>query len=360
MSNVIRIDAESLRRLTEVTFLRYGFSSEQAAAAADVLLYADLHGLDSHGVCNLLPIYVKALSDRSILPSSTLRRVRKKGAISTFDASGMLGLLAAKGAMEAAIELAAEHSVGAVTVMNSSHFGAAGYFARMAAQSGMIGLALTNLGNRPVGYAQGSRRAIIGTNPLGFASPAGDLPSFVLDMSTTVVASGKIKLAKDLGEEVPVGWMVNQSGQPVTDPHSYLEGSGFLVALGGWQRSTGGHKGLGLSLLVEVLSGVLSGASVSLGFEDEQNSIGHFLFALDVSAFLEGSIFAERMERFLSSLLGEPVFEGHEALTYPGHSDAKIALERGVHGIPLPAPTVAALNWHASTLGAVPLAEIGQ
>jgi LDH2 family malate/lactate/ureidoglycolate dehydrogenase len=317
-----RILSKNAYNFVAEAFKSEGFSEQSAIESAEILIYADEAGYSSHGISNFLPIYVKALRDGEISANEHLTTRSDGGATIALQASGMMGLVAGRAAMNKAIERAKDHGVSAITVSHSSHFGAAGFYSSMAIRENMIGFAMTNLGAHPVAHAMASLNPIIGTNPIAMAAPVRDLAPFVLDMSTTVCASGKIKQANLLGENCPPGWLLNASGEPEKNPASYFQGRSYLPALGGWTVSTGGHKGYGLSLMVEVLCGMLAGADVpTLPQMDSHHNVGHFFFVLDISRWIEPNIFADRMKSWCESLLDQKAFPGFSEISYPGYLD---------------------------------------
>jgi len=348
----IVISVSRLRTYIINTFIHNGVSDGNASRCANVLLYADKSGLSSHGINNLIPIYVDGIEAGNIDPTARLFKTKEAGAVTSFDAKSMIGLLAAQDAMTQAIKRAAELGASIVSVSNSTHFGAAGYYSLMAAEAGMIGVALTNLGAQPISHAMGSAVPIVGTNPIGFAAPTASLPHFNLDMSTTVCASGKIAIQRLRGENCPEGWLVDSTGAAVQEPHRYTEKSAFLQPLGGWLTSTGGHKGFGLGLMVDVLCGVLSGSDVGvLAQRSTRNSIGHFFLVIDPSFFVGSNNFQETMEQFCTTVLGTPVFSDYPPLRYPGHQEHVNAEEADHAGIRLPRSLVAQLNEYAKKSG---------
>ncbi|MGZ2409228.1 Ldh family oxidoreductase [Rhizobium ruizarguesonis] len=350
---ILPIDAQVF--ITEA-FRSEGFADQSAQEAAETLIYADIAGYSSHGISNFLPIYAHALHKGYIHPANRLTIRNDGGAVLALEAQGMMGLMAGRAAMNTAIERAAIYGVAAVTVSHSSHFGAAGFYSSMAMRKDMIGIAMTNLGAQPVAHAMASRNPIIGTNPIAMAAPVRDLAPFVLDMSTTVCASGKIKQANILGESCPPGWLLNASGESEVDPASYFDGESFLPTLGGWSMGTGGHKGYGLNLLVEVLCGLLAGADVpTLGKAGLQNNIGHFFLVLDIRRWSEPADFAGRMKSWCESLLGQATFPGFPQISYPGHPDGIHAEQTRMRGFLIAEEVFRDLNSYAASRSLSPL-----
>lgn len=354
--NELFVAADKLKRFVEITLITEGIAASHAKQAAETLLYADLAGLDTHGVLNLLPLYVKYLRDGLIQPRAELEVIRDEGAIVSLDAHQMLGLNAGHQAMHRALQKARQFGAGIACVRNSTHFGAAGYYSQLALTEDMIGMAMTNLGAEPVAHVMGSQHPVLGTNPIALAAPVETMPDFVFDMSTTVCASGKIKQANTRKTEVSGDWLCDDRGNPITDPTAYFEGTAFLPGLGGWQKSSGGHKGFGLNLLVEILTGVLSGADLpTVAQSGSHNEVGHFFLAINIAAFLPAGEFKQRMARMLDGYLSVPTFEGFDALQYAGLPDHHIREQRTRDGIPVPKPVFDGLNEYAANNQLSPL-----
>lgn len=355
--NFHNVPARRLYQLTQDVFLRLGYAPPDATRAANVLHYADLRGHDTHGVANLAPIYCKGVSSGEIHLAAQPRWLRNDGATAALDADGALGLLAAQDGMIAAIAKARDFGIGCVTVSNSSHFGAAGFYSDMALQKRLIGMAMTNLGMDPVASPLCSKRPLLGTNPISFAVGGNphNIP-FSLDMSTTVTASGKIKQALRRNQSVPAGWLVDAEGQSVTQPAHYYDGQAQLPMLGGASVAQGGHKGLGLGLMVEVLCGVLSGAHTSADKgQAGRNSVGHFFLAIDPGFFRASADFTHALDGLLDSINQAETFPGAAPLCHPGVPDERILRERQQNGIPLDDALFAQLNELAEQFGLPPL-----
>lgn len=356
----ILISAEQLTAFTETALGFMGLQPESARQATQTLIYADMAGLDTHGILNLLSVYIEGLTTGDIDPVATMTTLSDHGAIALLNANRMPGLNAGQQAMMLAIEKAKQFGVGVVCVRNSTHFGAAGYYSSLAIKENMIGMAMTNLGAEPVGHVMGSQHPVIGTNPIALAAPVTGLPDFVLDMSTTVCASGKFKQARARQEKIPADWLCNERGEGVTNPEAYYDRQAFLPGLGGWDKASGGHKGFGLNLMVEILSGVLSGADVPpTGRQGLYNETGHFFLALNIAAFRPVTDFSQHMAQMLNGYLAEPVFDRFDPLQYPGYPDAVIRQQRQQEGIPVPFSLYQQLNqWaqahHLPCLEALP------
>src|SRR5687767_9308085 len=245
-----------LRNFSTQVFMHFDVPKTDAEQAADVLAKSDLRGIDSHGVARL-HTYFEMLELGRINPKPKIKIVREKSSVATVDGDNGLGLVVGPKANEIAMDKAAQHGSGWVSVCNTNHFGIAGYYPLQALERDLIGWAMTNT-TKAVAPLWGAER-MLGTNPLAIAFPAGQEPAIVLDMSTCTVPYGKIEMALRRGEAIPEGWAIDREGRPTTDPRAMIEG-GALLPLGS-DREHGGHKGYGLAIAVDVLSAVLSGAN---------------------------------------------------------------------------------------------------
>ena len=235
-------------------FTKLNISEADAKIAADVLLSADLRGVNSHGIIRLHSYYGQRLVDGRIDPLSPVKTLRESGVTLALDGGNGLGQVVAHQAMARCIEKAEASGAALVTVRNSNHYGIAGYYAMMALPHDMIGISLTN--SRPLVAPTFGRTAVMGTNPIAVAVPAGEERPYVLDMATSIVPVGKVTVYSKAREEIPKGWGMDRDGQISRDPNAVIDG-GALLPLGGTDLMRG-YKGYGLSLLVDILSGVLS------------------------------------------------------------------------------------------------------
>jgi LDH2 family malate/lactate/ureidoglycolate dehydrogenase len=323
-----------------------------AAETAALMVAADLRGIESHGV-GMLELYAEYRAKGRLATAPTVRVVREGPATALIDGGGGLGHVPSARAMRLAIEKSRAAGVGAVAVRNSNHFGAAGVYALMAAEAGLIGVATSGVWNVAIVPTFGVD-PMFGTNPIAFAAPAGRNPPFVLDMATSTAAIGKVKLAKMRGERIPEGWAVDADGAPVTDPDVALA-QRRLTPLGG-ERVMGGHKGYGLAAMVEILSTVLSGAAYAplraRRYPDaERYNVGHFLMALDPGAFRGEGDFRADLDDMIDALRSSRPRDPAEPVLVAGDPERACEEERRRHGIPLPAPRVALLRRLAAEAG---------
>ena len=332
--------------LTRV-FTGRGLPPARAAAAARALCHGDLTGMDSHGVANLTRLYLPLLDEGRADPRAEPRVVTDLGAAVLLDARRSLGLWAASEAMELAAERAGRHGVGLVAVHGATHLGCAGYHALRAVERGMIGLVTSNCGGQRIARPPGGTVALLGTNPLSAAAPAGEHPPFLLDMSTTAAPTGRVRQAAREGRPLPEGLLCDDRGAPVTDPSAFDEGKAHLMWLGG---GVGRFKGFGLGLLVEVLSAVVSGSGRGPGPQalagdgrptGRDDDIGFLMVAVAPEALREGS--HEDSEELFGTVLGCPSAGPGGPVRYPGWHEHHLARERRDQGVPLDADLYAEL-----------------
>ncbi|BBK32485.1 LDH2 family malate/lactate/ureidoglycolate dehydrogenase [Stella humosa] len=332
-----RIPAERLRRQLALVFDAWGMPDDQAAAVIDVMVETDLRGVDSHGV-SMLPLYDKLRREGKVLAAPEVKVTREAPVTALVDAGHGLGHYAAVRGMSIAIEKAKASGMAAVGVFNSNHYGPAGYYALMAAQAGLIGMSFTNVWNSAVVPTR-SRVPMFGTNPIAFAAPAGHNPPFCLDMATSTVAIGKLRVAYLNEKPVPAGWAMDEAGQPLTDATAALE-SRHLTPLGGLAEMSS-HKGYGLGAMVEILCAMLTGAwyapvKAKKAPDDPMFNIGHFFFAIDPKAFRDPGEFEADLDGMIDALrAAEPAEAGKPVLV---HGDPELAnhAERTANGIPMP------------------------
>ena len=338
-------DYERLKKFTYNILTKMGCNDGDAKQAADVLLSADLRGVDSHGVARLSG-YVRLWEAKRINPTPAIKIIHETPSTATVDADAALGLVAAPFAMKVAIQKAKNVGSGWVSVKNSNHYGIAGYHSMMALENDMIGISLTNAS--PLVSPTFSKDRLLGTNPISVAIPAGDQPPMVVDMATTTVANGKLEIQQRKGEDLPHGWAQDKDGNSTTNAQGIKEG-GALLPLGG-TRSHGSHKGYALGGVVDILSAVLSGASYGpwvppfVSFIDPLpnqpgEGLGHFFGAMRVDAFRPLEDFKSHMDNWISTFKNSEAIEGKKVLI-PGDPERELEVERMKNGIPLLGPVV--------------------
>ena len=349
MNEYTRFDAGELHRLARSILMGCGMSHDDADVAAGVLLYADLRGIDSHGVAHLSAhqSYVRGIKNGNVNPCPDVQTVSDNGTLALVDGDGGLGPVVGHRAMELAIEKARVSGVGLVGACNSRHYGSAGYYAEMALPHDMIGISMTQA-SPAVLPTHGAKRKL-GTNAISFAIPAGKEPAYVLDMATSAVAVGKLELARRKSEAIPVGWAVDSEGRETTDPNDYWSG-GALVPLGS-SPELSSHKGFGLGMLVDILSGVLTGVGFGATMSREKRVVGHFFGAFRVDGFRPVEEFKAMMDEMIRDMKSTPRVREDQPVLIPGQIEHETRLERLQNGVPLHEEVVEALREYAREFG---------
>ncbi|MFD3504074.1 Ldh family oxidoreductase [Streptomyces sp. NPDC058678] len=335
----VRVPYRDLVTFVTEVFLARGLPEHRAGAAAEALCHGDLTGFTSHGITNLTRLYLPLFDAGRCDPRAEPRIVADHGASVLLDARRALGLWAATEAMDLAVERARQYGVGMVSVRGATHFGCAGHHALRAVRHHMVGLVTANCGRQRIVRPVGGRALMLGTNPLALAAPAGDRPPFVLDMATTVAPTGRVRAAARAGQSVPVGWLQDDDGAPVTDPAAFDRGQAHLRWLGG-DPDSGAYKGFGLGLLVEVLSALVPGAGVGpqegkaepAGPDDD---IGYFMLAIAPGRLRPEAEFRTDAATLFGALLGCPPVRADEPVRYPGWPEDARSRDRRAHGVPL-------------------------
>lgn len=341
MMNEVTYPVEALQHFTLSLFKKIGCSNEHAQLATDVLLSADLRGIDSHGLARLSG-YVRLWEANRINAKPNIKIVHESPSTAVVDGDSGLGLVVAPYAMEIAIEKATTAGTGWVAVKNSNHFGIAGYHAMMALEHDMIGWAMTNAS--PLVAPTFSVERLLGTNPIAIAIPADKQPPFVADMATTTAANGKLEILQRKNREAPQGWIQTREGNPSTNPHELKDG-GALIPLGS-DYEHGSHKGYGLGAIVDILSAVLSGANYGpwvppfVSFlqppvDPVGEGIGHFLGAMRVDAFRPASEFKQHMDNWIGRFREAKTVAGNERVLIHGDPEREMSEVRKLKGIPL-------------------------
>jgi LDH2 family malate/lactate/ureidoglycolate dehydrogenase len=340
-------------------FDRLGVSAEDARITADVLVQANLRGIDSHGVARLAR-YVNGLRDGVMVAQPEEDVVAETPTTLTIDAGAGLGQPVSFRAMKAAIEKAQNYGCGFATVRNSNHYGIAGYYAMMALEHDMIGISATNAAVLVVPTF--GRDAMYGTNPIALAVPAGEERPLVVDMATSTVPRGKLEVYDRQEKPLPLGWATDERGIPTADSSRVLDNfvkraGGGLLPLGGAGEEFSGYKGYGLGLMVEVLSGVLSGAAFLTAVypkDADGNSLpadlGHFFGAWKLDAFRPAADFKSDMDRMIGELKASNLAEGAERVYVHGEKEFEEAARRSEQGIPLGAKVESSLKQIAADL----------
>jgi LDH2 family malate/lactate/ureidoglycolate dehydrogenase len=337
--------AAKIREQIEVVLHAWGMPPDVIRTAADVMVDTDLAGIDSHGI-SMLMIYEEALGLDQLNPRPQPRVVRRTPVTALIDGDAGLGHVSAVMGMDLAIEMAEAAGVGIVSIFNSTHFGAAGYYAAMASKRGLLGLVTCTTRGNPV-LPTRSAVPVLGTNPIAFAAPTRRNEPFLLDMSTSTVAQNKVKVYEFNGQPLPAGWCLDERGQPIIDSAVAMEKvtmshTAGITALGGTPEMSS-HKGYGLSVMVQILSATLAGGSFTpirkrtQGRGDPDN-IGHFLMVLDPTVFRPDGEFEDDLDDVIDVLHSATPSNPDEPVLVAGEPEAMSRAERSRTGIPVPAP----------------------
>ncbi|MFC2031520.1 Ldh family oxidoreductase [Chloroflexota bacterium] len=354
------VRAEALAEFCAVVFENLGVASDGARITADVLVAANLRGIDSHGVARLAR-YVNGLRDGVMVARPEESIVVETPTTVTLDAGSGLGQPVSHRAMTSAIDKAREYGCGFATVRNSNHYGIAGYYAMMALEHDMIGISTTNAAVLVVPTF--GRDALYGTNPIALAVPAQQERPLVVDMATSTVPRGKLEVYHRQEEPLPVGWATDEEGVPTSDAARVLDNfsqraGGGLLPLGGAGEEFSGYKGYGMGLMVEVLSAVLPGAAFlsSVYPKDESGkplpaNLGHFFGAWRLDAFRPAAGFKTDMDQLIRELKGGNLAAGASRIYVHGEKEFEEAGRRSERGIPLEAKVEHSLRRIAADLG---------
>ncbi len=285
---------EELSDLSNRALIRAGLSDADAATVTHVLVTGEGVGLPTHGVIRLIS-YIARLNGGGVDPNAVPSVDRRAPSLALVDGNNALGPVVATAAMNAALEMVAETGIAYVTCNNSNHIGPMVPYALDICRAGYLLFGGTGATSTMAPF--GGAEARIGNNPICFAAPCPEEPHFILDMAISVAARGKIRQARDAGEQIPEGWAVGPDGQPTTDPVTALDG--FLIGIGG-------PKGSGLSMTVEIFSSVMSGAAVMKDVRpwakaDEPQGLGHFMTLIDPARLLGKEAFADGMRKYVES-----------------------------------------------------------
>lgn len=289
-----------------------GVSEDHAEIEMLSILESDLRGVFSHGIFRL-PRYLEQLRHQYINPAPNIKNCKESSLIEILDGDHGLGAVVGTIAMKKAIQKSIKHGVGIVGCRKSNHFGTAAYFAEMAANQNQIGMVFTN--SSPIIAPTGSIKPLIGNNPWSISIPTKGYP-ITLDLANTIVAKGKLRIAQQNGESIPLGWALDSKGQPTTDPEEALKGVVLPI---------GGYKGYGIALMVEILSGILTGADFSENMVDhdanEKRNVGHLFISLNLQHFMELEEFHSKINEFIELIKQAPKVDDNQDIFLPGEKE---------------------------------------
>jgi L-2-hydroxycarboxylate dehydrogenase (NAD+) len=347
----VRVSEAALRATVTQIFEKLGVSGEDAAEAADVLTMTDLRGVETHGVSNMLRMYVRDYKAGKLDPRPGWRVVRESPATAVIDAERRLGIIVGPRAMRLAMDKARSAGVGVVTVFNSGHFGAIGHYAMQAAAQDMVGVCFTGAGLSVVPTF--ASKPLLGTNPIAVAAPARHEAPMLFDAATSAIAGNKIRLAMRLGSPLLPGWVTDREGTPIVEEKPVFDRDEYYQLPLGGTREQGSHKGYGFALMAEVLSTVLSGALPTMLLPGS-GSKNHFA-AYRIEAFTDLEQFKDTMDAMLRTLRTAAPAQGQERVLYPGLSEAEEIQARRATGIPLHKEVV---QWFAECAGELGIAPL--
>ena len=299
---------DGVRKMSEMVFQAYGYTEEESKFITDVIIRADLYGVESHGM-NRLALYTYGINIGRIKLGVKPEIVKETMTTTTIDAHDGEGHLASKLGMEMAIKKARQCGIGISVVRNSNHFGIAGYYAEMAMKEGLLGICMTNA--EAMILPTFGKKPMMGTNPIAVAMPAEPVP-YYLDMATSVVPGGKLEVYAKNDKPIPEGWILDQEGNSAVNPHTFIKirdekKTGGILPLGGAGETHGGHKGYGLAVMVELMTAALSGGTFGDGVRlvKDREKVSHFFCAIDYGAFGDkdqiSKSFSEYLERIRNS-----------------------------------------------------------
>ena len=332
-----RLSAEpDLKRFVSTTLEKVGVAPDDAAIVADVLVAADMRGIESHGVARLESYYVSRIRAGQLAAKPEIQTVRETPTSVLVDAGNGLGHPVGKRTMERVLQKAAHAGAAFGAVRNSNHYGIAGYYAMLGLDRDIIGIASTN--SVRYGAPTFGKDVLLGTNPLAFAIPAKNEPAFVLDFATTTVPKGKLEVYNRKGKQLNPGWAIDAGGVETRDPNVALKGA--LLPLGGFGVEGGGHKGYGLGLLVDILCGVLSGGAFGNDLPVAADPplpgrISHFFAAFKVDGFRDPEQFKADMDTELRAFKDSAKAPGHDRIYVAGEIEYEKTLEARKNGVPV-------------------------
>ena len=349
MAETAYASPSAARAFAEALLAAHGVPPGDARRSAECLVLADLRGVQTHGLLRL-PGYLDRIRKGLVDPKPELSPSRVTAVAAALDGRNGLGFVVGTRAMAEAIAMARESGLGVVAVRRSTHFGMAATYVLQALEAGMASLVFTNASRAMPPW--GAREPLLGTSPLAAGVPGGKLAPFVLDMSPSIAARGKIRIAEKRGEKIPLGWALDGEGRPTTDP---------TAALAGVVLPIGGPKGSGLAMMMDIFGGVLSGAAYAGDVGDQYKAfdrpqdVGHFFLALRPDLFVPMDEVRARMDTLVARVKACPRAEGVDEILMPGEIESRLAATRARSGIPYGAE-IDAVQAEAKRAGIAPLA----
>ena len=336
-----------LQKITTDIFEAAGVPSDEVEVIGELLVASNLAGHDSHGVIRI-PQYIGLIESGLIQPGAPMEIERESASHALLNGNWGFGHVIAQKAMSLAIEKAKSSTISAISVYNCNHIGRIGSYPLMAAEAGMVGITMVNAGGTALYVAPfGGRDGRLATNPIAIATPTREGHPILLDITSSVVAQGKIRVAVNRGEPVPLGWLINNEGEPTQDPQDLMESpQGALLPLGG----IAGHKGYALGLMIDILGGALSGAGCS-GSGNTRLQNGVLMIALDVANFTPLDDFYEHVDGLVAHVKASPTAPGFDEILAPGEIEARQTEHRLRDGIPIDDETWRQIQEAAAEVG---------
>jgi LDH2 family malate/lactate/ureidoglycolate dehydrogenase len=322
--------AERAQSLCEAVFECLELSPTEVADCTRAIMFATLRGLDSHGIVSILPGISHSVKRGQTRPHAEVLALNESPITASYKGNRAAGPVIASHAMRAALSRARQHGVGVVTAVHCAHFGAASAYAAMALPESMFGLVMCNAAAAVAPFGGAGR--LHGTNPIAYAAPGREMPPIVLDIATSMVASGQLAKAARRGQSVPLGWALDESGKPTTDPAAGMKGAILPF---------GGHKGYGMGILVDLLTGALAGSTVGLGVQQgnpdpDVGGQAFFFLALNPAFFSSPEAFTERVDQLSREAKSIAPAEGFSEVLLPGELEWREEQRRKQNGIPMP------------------------
>ncbi|MDR2942248.1 MAG: Ldh family oxidoreductase [Treponema sp.] len=350
----MQIETKKARQFCETLFKAYGFSADESKIISDVLIRADLYGIDSHGIHRLVR-YHDEITAGQVDVKAKLQIVHETGISATIDANKAMGQLVGVESMKLAIKKARNSGCGMVTVRNSNHYGIASYYTEMASAEDMLGMCMTN--TEAICVPTFGSQAMTGTNALALAMPA-DPVNFSYDASTTVVPRGKLEVYRKTGQPLPDHWALDADGKPCNDAAVVIDNiikkaGGGIAPLGGLGVLHGGHKGYGLSIIVDLFSAVISGGLTSnyVNRKPDHTGICHYFMAVDYGIFGDKTAIKAGMSKFLQEIRDSKKAEGYNRIYTHGEKESELMAQRANSQIPVNEKTLEEMKNIAGKLG---------
>ncbi len=346
----VYVSAEAAEAFTRQLLLAHGLPDGDAATVAGCLVSADLRGVDTHGIARL-PGYLDRVRRGLINAKPSLKPERVTPVAATLDGQNAFGFVVGMRAIEEAIAMAADYGIGVVSARRSTHFGMAASYALPAIEAGFMVMVFSNAS--PAMPPWGGKDGLLGTNPFCVGAPGGKLPPFLLDMSPAVAARGKIRRAERRGETIPVGYALDKDGRDTTDPKA---------ALGGVVLPIGTYKGSGISMMMDIFGGVISGAAFAGNVGDQYKAfdraqdVGHFFLAMKPNLFVTEEEYRARMDTLVERVRAVPKAQGIDEILIPGEPETRLEAQHRKDGIPYSPHDLAPLNDEAAKAGVQRLA----